>query len=193
MAPSPRPRLLIALLAAGEGRRFTGKSHKLLADLNGTSVVSHAVAAAIAADIGPVVIVTGAVELTDVPRGVEVIHNADWNTGQRSSVLAVLDEGDRRDVDAVVIGLADQPFIGSDAWRRVGQSDAALAMADFGGNPSPPVRFARELWQTFRDMTSDPDEGLRSLVRLHPELVRPIACEGSPADIDTMEDLSQWT
>ncbi len=193
MAPTPRPRLLIAVLAAGEGRRFVGQSHKLLADLNGMSVVSHSVATAVTADIGPVVIITGAVDIPDVPEGVEVIHNDEWHTGQRSSVLVALNEGQRRDVDAVVIGLADQPFIGSDAWRRVGLSNETLAMADFAGNPSPPVRFARELWHTFRDMTGDPDEGLRSLVCLHPEMVRRIACEGSPADIDTMEDLSQWT
>ncbi|MFM8870627.1 MAG: NTP transferase domain-containing protein [Actinomycetota bacterium] len=193
MASTPRPHLLIAVLAAGEGNRFDGDGHKLLASLRGAQIVHHALSAAVTADIGPVVVITGAVDITDVPPGVEVVHNDQWRSGQRSSVLAALIEGERRGVDAVVIGLADQPFIGSDAWRRVGLSDAPLAMADFDGQPSPPVRFARELWHTFKELAGDPDEGLRSLVRLHPELVRRIACEGSPADIDTMEDLSQWT
>ncbi len=193
MASTPRPRLLIAVLAAGEGRRFAGESHKLLATLRGERIVRHALTAAVEADIGPVVVITGAVDITDLPPGVHVVHNEQWHSGQRSSVLAALAEGERRDVDAIVIGLADQPFIGSDAWRRVGSSDAPLAMAEFDGQPSPPVRFARELWHTFEELAGDPDEGLRSLVRLHPELVRRIACEGSPADIDTMEDLSQWT
>lgn len=193
MVPTPRPRLLIAVLAAGEGRRFAGDSHKLLATIRGERIVHHALTSAVNADIGPVILVTGAVDIDDVPEGVDIVHNDQWQTGQRSSVLVALAEGERRDVDAVVIGLADQPFIGIDAWRTVASSDAPLAMAEFDGKPSPPVRCARELWHTFRDIPGDPDEGLRSVVRLHPELVRRIACEGSPADIDTMEDLSQWT
>jgi CTP:molybdopterin cytidylyltransferase MocA len=37
------------------------------------------------------------------------------------------------------------------------------------------------------------DEGARVVMAQHPELVEAVACLGQPIDIDTLEDLAQWS
>jgi len=37
------------------------------------------------------------------------------------------------------------------------------------------------------------DDGGRTVMRRFPEIVVPIACEGLPDDIDTVEDLRRWS
>ena len=37
------------------------------------------------------------------------------------------------------------------------------------------------------------DDGARSVMLARPELVEPVACEGFPDDIDTVEDLRRWS
>lgn len=184
---------LAVLLAAGAGSRFSGPTHKLRAPLRGKTVVSHAVSAMVESDIGPCLVITGAEDLTDLLGDLPHVYNPDWHTGQRSSVLCAMDYATQHHYENIVFGLADQPFIHAQAWRDVANCDSPISVATYNGIRGNPVRVHRSVWNEFRSITGDADAGLRSLMRLRPELVKEVACKGTSADIDTPEDLAQWT
>ena len=184
---------LAVLLAAGGGTRFSAgdeaRGHKLLALLRGRAVVDHSFAAMVAAGLDDCVVVTGAVDLADHVSGVAIAHNPRWASGQRSSLMVAVEHARARGHDAIVVGLADQPFVTADAWRRVADSDAPIAVASYGGRRGNPVRLHESVWPELDDPRADPDSGARSLMSRYPDLVRLVECEGSDADIDTVEDL----
>ena len=190
---SPRPTRLAVLLAAGGGKRFTGPGHKLLAPLRGSTVLAHSLAAMVESGVGDCLVVHGAVDLTNEVGGVTVLHNPDWETGQRSSVVTALRHAADHGYDSVVIGLGDQPFVTPDAWRAVAETDGEIVVATYDGTRGNPVKLAGSTWELFRVTDGDADAGARILMHLHPELVREVACKGVSADIDTPEDLAQWT
>ena len=180
------------LLAAGAGSRFTGPDHKLLAPLKGVPVVSYALSSMVSAGFESCVVVTGSVALTPLLGDAIEVPNPDWATGQRSSVLAAISYAKAHKFDAIVIGLGDQPFITTDAWQAVGNAESPIAVATYDGVRGNPVLLTSEVWDLFINTDGDPDTGARSLIHLHPELVREVACKGNSADIDTTEDLSKW-
>ena len=55
------------------------------------------------------------------------------------------------------------------------------------------VKLRADVWDRFENMEADPDSGARVLMERSPELVTEVACQGSPDDIDTREDLTKWT
>jgi len=190
------------VLAAGAGSRFRDVGHKLLAMLPATDarpaepVAHRAIAAALAADVGPVVVVTGRLAASDIgldAHAVETVHNADWASGQMSSVRAGLDIAARNGSSVAIIGLADQPGIDPSAWRAVARAADAgplpITVATYDGRRGNPVALHRSVWEL---LATEGDEGARSLMRIHPELVRELPCTGSPTDIDTAEDLRRW-
>lgn len=189
----PRTSTLGALLAAGEGTRFAGPTHKLLAPLRGSTVIDHAVRALAGAGFAGAVVVTGAVDVSSHLAGLAEVHNPSWRTGQRSSVVRAIEQARENGFDAVVIGLADQPFVDADAWRAVAECDSPIAVATYDGRRGNPVKLSRAVWDEFLAFDSDPDKGARPFIDLHPELVREVACKGTSADIDTEGDLAQWT
>ena len=181
------------LLAAGGGTRFAGSTHKLLALLQGRPVVDHALDHVVDSGVGPVIVVTGAVELDDLPPSVTVVHNAQWQRGQATSIALGLAAAGDMGADAAVLGLGDQPFITAEAWRLIATArpEHRIVLASYDGRRGPhPVRLHRSLWAV---LPATGDDGARTLIRQHPALVHEVPCPGSAADIDTLEDLHRWT
>lgn len=194
------------LLAAGGGSRYTGAHHKLLAELPArgadpaSSVVERSLAHALAASIGPVIVVTGAVadlvaataDDGDTPQ-VIVCHNPAWADGQSTSLRLGLDVADRLGATSVVVGLADQPFVEPEAWRAVAAADGPIAVATYDGRRGNPVKLDASVWPLLAEPARHhPDAGARALMTVRPDLVSEVPCTGSPADIDTEEDLRRW-
>ena len=179
------------LLAAGEGSRFAGDTHKLRALLRGRPVLCHAIDAVVEAGLD-LFVVTGAVDVADLlPDTAVVVPNPDWARGQATSVWAGIDAARAAGHDAVVVGLGDQPFLTAEAWRAVASSDAPMTVATYDGVPGHPVRLAAEVWDLLPEVG---DEVGRVVRRTRPDLVREIPCpRGDASDIDTLEDLHRWS
>jgi CTP:molybdopterin cytidylyltransferase MocA len=179
------------ILAAGGGSRFAGPQPKLLAPFRGRPLVAWAVDHALSAGLDRTWVVTGSVDLgAVVPAGAELLANPVWAEGQATSLQVAVEAARRERLEAIVVGLGDQPLIPPGAWRAVaGATERPIAVATYGGQRRNPVRLSSQVWDR---LPASGDEGARSLVREHPELVMEVACDGDPADIDTVEDLGPW-
>ena len=181
--------IVAVLLAAGAGTRFRGPGHKLDAPVGGRSILDRAVGTALAAAVGPVVVVTaGQIRTTLHPSVVHVVNDR-WADGQATSLHAGIAAAKDLGASAVVVGLGDQPFVTAEAWRAVAATDGPIVMASYGGRRGHPVRLGDDVWDL---LPTEGDEGARVLLRLRPDLVTAVPCDGSPIDIDTVEDLRRW-
>ncbi|MFV0308515.1 MAG: NTP transferase domain-containing protein [Desertimonas sp.] len=188
MTPSSPP-VVALVLAAGAGRRFVGAGHKLDADVGGRTILDRALGHALEAGIGPVVAVVGAPGAHRLPAGVIEVVNDRWPEGQATSLLAGIARAHDLGASAVVIGLGDQPGIEPTAWRAVAAVDEPIVVATYGGRHGHPVRLRADTWPL---LPATGDSGARDVLRGHRELVTAVPCDGSPFDIDTVEDLRTW-
>jgi CTP:molybdopterin cytidylyltransferase MocA len=184
----------VAVLAAGRGSRLGGETPKPLLELRGRPLVAWALDAALASGLRPALLVVGhrGREVERVAReGVSVVRARGWRRGIARSLRAALDALDGwAQVGAVCIGLADQPAVGPEAYRRLAaayDAGATFAVATYGGVRANPVLLGRELWPEARRL--DGDEGARALMQRHP--VVEVGCDGTgrPDDVDTLADL----
>ena len=179
------------VLAAGGGTRWDGEGHKLLADLDGRPLAAHAIDAAAAAGLDELVVVTGAADLAGVlPAVVTVVHNPDWDIGQAVSLQLAVSHCRATGHQAMVVGLADTPGVPATAWRSVAGQPGDLVCATFDGLRRPPVKVSARLWD---ELPVAGDMGARLLLSLRASEAVEVACDGEPADIDTVADLRAWT
>jgi molybdenum cofactor cytidylyltransferase len=180
-----------AVLAAGRGIRFGVDVPKPLLSIGGEPLLVHALRAAHSSGLTPVVCVSSDERVAAVvPAGVLLAWNDAPERGISSSLHAALRALEPDDsIDAVVVGLADQPRVGAEAYARVGSVDAELAVATYAGRRGNPVRIARSRWPDALALTGD--EGARALFGRFG--VAEVPCDGTgvPDDIDTPEDLAQ--
>lgn len=180
------------VLAAGRGARFSGDGSKLVSDVGGgETLAARAVRHALEADIGPVIVVVGAVavDLLRLDPAAAVTVNPRWAEGQATSLQAGIAHAAASGADAVVLGLGDQPDLTTEAWRAVASAPAALAVATYGGRRGHPVRLGSAVWA---DLPTAGDEGARHLLQARAAEVVEVPCDGDCVDIDTIDDLDRW-
>jgi nicotine blue oxidoreductase len=180
------------VLAAGGGSRFGGG--KLLAKLGGRPIIETVLDNLREAPVDEIIVIVGAdaESLREVCEryGIRTVANQEWERGQSTSVLAGLRTCGGR---AAVVMLGDQPFVGAEAVARLVAAfaeGAKVAVATYCGKRRNPVLFSREIWPLLEAELAG-DEGARSVLLRHPELVVEVPCEGvgDPVDVDTREDL----
>jgi CTP:molybdopterin cytidylyltransferase MocA len=178
------------LLAAGEGSRL-GRP-KALVSVGGRTLVERGVELLRDGGADPVVVVTGAVDVS-LP-GVVTVHNPDWRTGMGSSLRAGLATLPA-DSGAVVVALVDQPLIGTEAVSRLIAAfldEPGLIAAGYGGKRRNPVLIPRQYWADVA-AAAEADVGARGFLEAHSHLITIVECGdiGRPDDLETEEDLQR--
>jgi CTP:molybdopterin cytidylyltransferase MocA len=189
-----RPDVAIAILAAGRGSRLQSEVPKPLVEVRGRPLLTWALEAATASGLRPIVLVVGhsGDAVTHLAtEGVLVVRSRRWRRGIARSLRAALEALEPwAQIGAVAIGLADQPLVGPDAYRRLAdafRAGAGLAVATYSGRRGNPVVLSRSLWEEARGL--DGDVGARVLMDRHDVVEVDCTDTGSPADVDTLDDL----
>lgn len=190
-----------AVLAAGRGSRLAAPGGggaptppKPLLRLRGRPLVGWALEAALDAGMSPVVLVVGRrgrEVARAAPEGVVVATARASHRGIAHSLRVALDTLARVPaVSAVCVGLADQPLVGAEAYRRLAaahRAGAMLAVATYQGARRNPVLVGRELFEEAHRLRGD--VGARALFDAYPVVDVDCTGTGDPADVDTLDDL----
>ncbi len=179
------------ILAAGESLRF-GKAKQLL-DWHGQPFVRAVAKTVFEAGLSPVIVVTGAnaEKVASAVGGlaVNIVHNADWKSGQSSSIKAGISSLIERPRGGAVFLLADQPQITTSVIRALVEKHAealypivAPMVIDQRANP---VLFDPS---TFDDLLSiEGDVGGRAIFHKHGVEYLPWHDDRLLMDVDTPE------
>jgi molybdenum cofactor cytidylyltransferase len=189
------------ILAAGESTRM-GSPKALLADPNGRPFVARVVRTLQAAELGDVLVITGAqhdaidaaLALDGVRDSVRLVRNPDPARGQLSSIWTAL-EACPPDAEGLLMTLVDVPMLTNGTVRSVVESwrttRAPVVRPIVHGRRGHPVIFDRRL---FDELRSAPlDSGARTVVRAHwdESVDVPVTDEGCLIDVDTPADYEQ--
>lgn len=191
-------RAAVVVLAAGASTRL-GRPKQLLA-YRGSTLLAHAAATALAARVGPVLVVLGAGE-TDLMRDkltaldVEIVDNPDWKTGLSTSLRAGVAAAERLfpGVGALVIMTCDQPHVPPRILRELADAVTGtgkrLAACAYSGAIGIPAAFARPVFAELLRMSGD--QGARTLLLTRAEEVAQLPCPEAAVDVDSDADLSR--
>lgn len=183
------------VLAAGTSSRFGG-ANKLLVDLDGRPLVRHAAVTLLRSRVNRVLVVLGheADRVREALDGldVEVVTNADYETGQATSVRIGVRGARERGAQAVVIALGDMPRVGPDTVDvlleaySAGVGDALAAA--YEGRRGNPVLFDQRYFDTLCGVSGDVG-GRRILLESDDARLVETGDRGILRDVDTKTDL----
>lgn len=185
----------IIILAAGNSSRL-GRPKQLL-PFRGKTLIAHVVTEALAADLAPAVVVTGAyhVELLEALNGlvVQVVYNPRWESGMASGIVAGMAKAlvSAPDLKAVMVAVCDQPYITAELFRSMVSIHAGSAKGivgcTYGETLGTPVLFGERYFTELSALSGE--GGAKQLVRRFAGDVAMVPFPKGEIDIDTEEDL----
>lgn len=187
--------LPVLLLAAGSSTRL-GRPKQLLS-WGTTTLLRHSAETALAAELGPVIVVLGAVDepcreaLRELP--VRVVGNPLWEEGMGSSIAAGMASISEADAEGVLIALADQPAVTAETMRGLAKAfrrgESSMVASAYAGTHGPPAVFAARMFGRLRGLSGK--AGAKALFA--DGEVTGVPCPEAELDIDTEADLQRAT
>ena len=187
----------IIILAAGSSTRM-GRPKQLL-PYKGQSLLRHIVDIAIAAELGPVIVVIGAELklLEDELKNTRaiIVHNKEWEEGMASSIRHGLNQFTVQfpSAEGVIITVCDQPYITErllrelvEGWVRNGKKVIASAYDDTMGTP---VFFHRDLFPQLMELKGD--KGAKQIINDNKDGMALVSFAMGGRDIDTEADYEE--
>jgi len=184
------------ILAAGESTRL-GKPKQLLR-WGESTLLQHAVHAAVSAELGPVLVVLGAygpevkMALGDAP--LRIRFNEYWKLGVHTSLRCGVEGVEEffPECDSAIIMTCDQPFVTTQTLRTLmtiarTNSNACVASA-YGGTLGVPALFHRALFPQLMEVKSG---GAKDLILKLGASVASYNFPNGATDVDTMLDYAR--
>ncbi len=185
------------VLAGGASKRM-GETNKLLAEVNGATLVYKAVETAIGSDAAEVIVVTG--HDADLVRGalselkVRFVHNPYYLEGLSTSLRAGIGAVSENLTGAVVL-LGDMPWVTVGTVNALiewfhAEDDRTICQPTFGGLSGNPILWPREFFSEILDLRGD--IGAKGLIERYSGQVSKVEVgdAGIHFDIDQPDDLN---
>lgn len=184
------------LLAAGNSSRYGGP--KLLATIDGVSLIRRAAQAALATGAVPLV-VTGAyadrigAEVADLDA--RIVYNGAWADGMGGSIACAFRQlVAQADAGAAILCPADLPRVGATQLQRLIDAHRAapqrIVVSDFGAAQGPPCLFPRRCFAELAQLSGP--QGARALLARHADEITRVAMPEAAADVDTPDDFAKF-
>ncbi|PWL25476.1 MAG: hypothetical protein DCO98_03940 [Altererythrobacter sp. XM-24bin4] len=183
-----RSQTLVAVLAAGKGRRFG--ENKLLAPCCGMPVVAWALKAIDAAGFEPGVLVCR--PLFAAKLGVAT----EWSflevqerqaTPLSHSIGLAVGAAQHLGAESLLVCLADMPLVEPDHLKRVGTCEGVAATIHEDGGLGVPARFPASYYPRLLELRGD--QGAGKLLRGLTDITRCAAPTSTLLDVDTPDDI----
>lgn len=192
---SPRRfRFGVVILAAGASSRMG--TPKQLLELDGKTLLTRTIEAALASNAWPVVVVLGAnaekIRATISRLPVLVAENPAWSEGMAASIrtgVTTLQQFSRS-LDAGIFALCDQPAFSTGTITRLVEEQLAtgrgIVASHYSGRNGAPALFVRQHFPALAALTGE--EGARAMLNGDPSQVAVVDLPALATDLDTPED-----
>ncbi|MEK6476505.1 nucleotidyltransferase family protein [Catalinimonas sp. 4WD22] len=184
----------IVILAAGESSRM-GQPKQLL-QINGKSLLRHAVEEAIDSDLGPVIVVLGAFaeQIKEALPALEIkiVHNPDWQQGMGTSIQKGIQEV-QKEYDysqGAILMLSDQPYVNTILLNKLLQThlhtQKPIVASTYQDTLGVPAYFHHSYFPFLSQLEGS--IGARKLIQQHKAQVASVDFPSGRFDVDTPED-----
>ena len=198
MPPNIEPQtsnIEILILAAGSSTRLG--QPKQLVEFEGQTLIERITHTALSVS-DEVLVVLGAniglikPKLEAYSDRINIIENKDWKDGMGTSISLGIEHLTQKS-DAVIILLADQPFISQVLLQNMVQTFAnkkfPIVACDYGGQLGVPILFDKSFFPKLLKLKGE--QGAKSFLKNYPKEIATISFKEGLFDIDTPEDLKK--